>query len=140
MNMSAKVTQYFRIWTLLQTKEPVTIDAIQNLLGVKRQSIPIYIHELKKFFGAEIESIRDGNKVVAYKRLNDVKVPEYRRNNGQYVPKAADPAVTTVSTGDGSAPILDKDNDLVVMDEKTMADTIESLGLGPDTGGGSYSE
>lgn len=128
--MSAKVTQYFRIWTLLQPKEPVSIDAIQTLLGVKRQSIPIYIHELKKFFGAEIESIKEGLKVVAYKRLNDAKVPEYRRNNGQYVPKKT---ATVTTEGDATA-IIDKDNDLAVVGEKEMADLRESLALDIDTG------
>lgn len=134
--MSAKVTQNYRLWTMLQSGEPVTIDAMQQLLGVSRVSVPVYIHELKKFFKAEIESIRDGTKVkvVAYRLLNQIKVPEYRRNNGQYVAKAP----VTPATDEGAAPIIDKDNELTVMGDKEFADVAESLGV--DVGVPEYHE
>jgi hypothetical protein len=131
--MGAKVTQYYRVWTVLEEArkkgESVTLLKLKEVLNVKEVSIPVYIHELKKFFKAEIESIKEGNKVVGYKLLQEVNIPEYRRNNSTYVPKKE--AVVKPEDGqpDGTAPILDKDNDLVVMNDQDLADLRESLAI-----------
>jgi len=64
----------------------VTRADIATHLGVSEGSVPVYIFGLKKFFSAEIDNIKDGRKVVAYKLTNasDIEVPShrlYRRND-----------------------------------------------------------
>jgi len=121
-----KVIQSYKLWTLLSSGEAVEVQKIAETLGIKYYSVPVYIHELKKLYKADVQSVRSGRKVTAYKLVNSekVKVPMYRSNNAQYVAKT-----TTVSLDNGAVPVLDKDNDLVVMDDKTLTDVKESLGL-----------
>jgi len=78
----------------------VTRADIAVHLGVSEGSVPVYIFGLKKFFSAEIDNIKDGRKVVAYKLTNasDIEVPShrlYRRNdNGAVVLSNPNTSVT----------------------------------------------
>jgi biotin operon repressor len=119
-----KVTQNYKLWTLLQSGESVTVATIQESLGIGQYSVPVYIHELKRIYKADIESVRDGRKVVGYKLLNKIKVPEYRTNNAQYVAKVKEEPVA-----DGAVPLLDADNELTQIGEDEMNDIRDSLGI-----------
>ena len=78
----------------------VTRADIAMHLGVSEGSVPVYIFGLKKFFSAEIDNIKDGRKVVAYKLTNaaDIEVPShrlFRRNdNGAVVLSNPNASVT----------------------------------------------
>ena len=78
----------------------VTRADIAVHLGVSEGSVPVYIFGLKKFFSAEIDNIKDGRKVVAYKLTNasDIEVPShrlFRRNdNGAVVLSNPNTSVT----------------------------------------------
>ena len=122
----SKLTQNFRLYTLLQSGEAITKETIRDTLGVEMNSVPVYIFELKKHFKADIEAVRDGRKVIAYKLVNKIKVPQFRSNNIQFV-KNTD-AVPAIKQADGSVAVLE-DLDAVVMNETEMDDVKSALGL-----------
>ena len=120
--MTMKVTQNYRLATLLQSGSVVSKDEIVKTLGVDQYSVPVYIHELKRLYKAEIKSVRNGRKVIGYQLTNKIKVPQYRSNNAQ-VEKVIKPVVV-----DGALPVLDPGT--TVFDEREMLDVKDSLGLG----------
>jgi hypothetical protein len=125
----AKQTQSFRLYQLLKSGEPVKTQVLSETLKIHIFSVPVYIHELKNQFKAEIKSIREGRKVVAYQLIDPnhkVKVPEFRKNSYGEVPKAKKSVVASISEE------LEAANTGVV-GEKEFADIKSSLGL--DFGG-----
>lgn len=77
-------TKLFKFFTLLKGGNEVTVESLKDFDGKELSAITImtYIHELRNKYGAEIETIRDGKKAIAYimKNGDNVKVPELRRN------------------------------------------------------------
>lgn len=114
----------------------VTINEIKDHLKINQYSVPVYIHELKRAYGAEIESIREGRKVVAYK-LNNAnklksKVKMYRTNNAQFIKpvvKKVEEVFSDKKVETGEIPVIDSDNELVHISDSEMADVKSSLGL-----------
>lgn len=106
-------------------------------MGIAPVSVPVYIFELKKQFKCEIESIRNGKTVVAYKITNSekAKVPEFRRGSSQPAPKKVAPKVAA----DGSV-VEDTDHDITAVGDREMADVRSALGISSFGGGGRYSE
>lgn len=134
-----KLTQNYKLFALLSPGNPVSVDAIKDDLGINYYSVAVYIHELKRLFHAEIDSVRDGRKVVAYKLNNADKIAKkikpYRSNNAQYVK----PTKKAAPVSDGAIPTLDPETDkLTTVSDNEMADIKESLGLS-DFGGGDFS-
>lgn len=121
-----KVTQKYRLWTLLSQGNVVSPAEIAKALGIKEKAVPVYVHKLKKRFKAEIEITKEGKSVTGYKLVNKIKVPEYRRNNAQYDgPKKKDAAKKTTT-----ASALDTESATSpVMGEKELADVGVSIGL-----------
>ena len=85
----AKQTQTFRLYELLKSGKEISTRVLADTLSIKDASVPVYIHEMKDQFKADIESIRDGRRVTGYKLLNaaKIKVPEFRKNALGEVPK-----------------------------------------------------
>lgn len=129
-----KVTQKFKLWTLLSSGQVVSPAEIAKTLGIKEKAVPVYVHKLKKKFKAQIEVTKDGKTVTGYRLANKIKVPEYRRNNAQVdkKAKAKKPAVVK-----NTANALDTDAPTVI-GEREMQDVAASLGI--DTGTGSTAE
>jgi len=127
----AKQTQSFRLFQLLKSGEPVKTQVLSETLKIHIFSVPVYIHELKNQFKAEIKSIREGRKVVAYQLTNaeKVKVPEFRKNSYGEVPKAKTSVVQSIAEELESA-------NTGVVGEREFADIKSSLGLGDFGGGG----
>lgn len=124
-----KVTQKFKLWTLLSSGNVVSPADISKTLGIKEKAVPVYVHKLKKKFKATIEVSREGKTVVGYKLVNKIKVPEYRRNNAQIDKVANDAAkakmapvkkVTTASALDTDSPVS--------LGDKELADVARSIG------------
>ena len=136
-----KVTQNYKLMTLLSSGEAVKVESLREALNINYYSVSVYIHELKKF-GAEIESVREGKKVIAYKLLNyekiKNKISQYRSNNSQVEKKTENKVskkeakTNTVPNADGSFPTIDPDNELAQVSENEMNDIKDSLGLGED--------
>ena len=125
-----KVTQKFKLWTLLSSGNVVSPADIAKTLGIKEKAVPVYVHKLKKKFKANIEVSREGKTVTGYKLVNKIKVPEYRRNNAQIdkVANDAKKAAAAKKVAAGS----DNGSDVAapaVYDDQEIADIGQSLGI-----------
>ena len=65
------------LFTMMQSGEPVAVESMLSTLNVKQGSIMCLISALRNDFGAEIETVRDGRKVLSYQLMNadKVKIP-----------------------------------------------------------------
>jgi len=134
--MSIKLTQNFRLFTLLQSGEVVSKETIKSTLGISENSVPVYIFELRDKFNADVESVREGRKVVAYKLKNKIKVPQHRSNNAQY----EKPVTDTKPVQDGSVAILDSENEPQSISDREMADLRDQLAIDHDYSFGGHGD
>ena len=104
------------LYTLMQSGDPVPVESMLKTLNVKQGSIMCLISALRNDFGAEIETVRDGRKVLTYQLLNADKVKIPTKVAKVAKPKAAKVAVlktkSTVSrkatkVADADIPTLD---------------------------------
>lgn len=104
------------LFTLMQSGKPVPVESMLKTLSVKQGSIMCLISALRNDFGAEIETVRDGRKVLSYQLMNADKVKIPTKVAKVAKPKAAKVAVvktkTSVSrkaakTNDAEIPTLD---------------------------------
>ena len=65
------------LFTMMQSGKPVSVESMIKTLDVKQGSIMCLISALRNDFGAEVETVRDGRKVLSYQLLNadKVKIP-----------------------------------------------------------------
>jgi hypothetical protein len=105
-------TQLFRLTQLLSDPSNksgiVTKADIVAKLGIQDSSVPVYIHSLKKKYGAKIENVIEGRSVTGYMLMNDIDVPQFKRSAVTPTPSKPKPSVTT---DDLSVPILDTGTD-----------------------------
>lgn len=69
--MSTKVQVLF---TLMQDGSKVPVEKMLKVLNIKQGSVMCLISALRNDFGAEIETERDGRKVLSYQLTNPSKV------------------------------------------------------------------
>lgn len=124
----AKMTQTHRLYQILKNGEPVQVQKIADELKINYYSVAVYICELKAAFKADIKSVKNGRKVVAYQLLNadKIKVPVHRKSYLGEAPKAKATAIATI------ADELEAVNTGGIS-EREFADIRSSLGL--DFGG-----
>jgi hypothetical protein len=48
----------------------VSKSEVANALSIKENSVPVYFFGMKKLYKAEIETVKQGRQVIAYKLLN----------------------------------------------------------------------
>lgn len=135
-------TQSYRLFQILKSGSTVSKETIAEELGVVLVSVPVYIHQFKNQFKAEIVAVRAGHKVTGYQLTNaeDLNVPQYRRNSllipeNQNKPKKSRQKkvveqVATPVVNDGSVPVIDKDAEITQYNEREFGDIRESLGIG----------
>lgn len=65
-------TKYFDLFSALKAggTKGVTPESLTKALKFSGASLAVYVHALRHKFGADIESVRNGRKVVAYRLLN----------------------------------------------------------------------
>jgi biotin operon repressor len=87
------------LFTLMQSGKPVSVESMIKTLDVKQGSIMCLISALRNDFGAEVETVRDGRKVLSYQLLNadKVKIPTKVAKVAK-APKAAKVAVLKTKT------------------------------------------
>lgn len=105
------------LFTLMQGGTKVPVEMMIKTLSVKQGSIMCLISALRNDFGAEIETERDGRKVLSYRLTNADKVKIPTKVAKTKAPKAAKVSVTKTKTTiarkpkavveDGSIPTLD---------------------------------
>lgn len=87
------------LFTLMKDGKPVPVEKMIKTLDVKQGSIMCLISALRNDFGAEVETVRDGRKVLSYQLINadKVKIPTKAAKVAK-APKAAKVAVTKTKT------------------------------------------
>lgn len=92
--MANRPFQGYTLFQMLKAAKPdavVTRAEIAKELGVNEGSVPIYFFGLKKYFGVECETVKNGRAVIGYRLITrDADVPE----NGRRSAKAATPKAT----------------------------------------------
>jgi biotin operon repressor len=144
---TTKPTKYFQLYSALKSggDSGVTPESLQQTLGFNQSALAVYIHALRNKFGADIESVRNGKSVVAYKLINAAaldktmtvgrkhtkkrvskkqKVLTYKNN----ILRSIKTEQTKTKTEDGSVPVPDADFDFEYNDSD-LADIRQSLGL-----------
>lgn len=122
-----KVTQKYKLWTLLSSGKVVTPAEISKTLGIKAKAVSVYVHKLRKRYKADVEVSRDGKEVTGYRLVNKITVPEYRRNNAQY---DKDAAVKKLAKSKAkNATVLPEVAAPATYGEKEIADISQSLGI-----------
>jgi biotin operon repressor len=136
-------TQNYRLYQLLKSAAgAVSKTEIAVHLGVREVSVPVYIHELKRLFKADIDSVRNGRAVSGYKLVSkELNIPQNRKNSASPVVKKAKTVKTVASKiEDGSIPVPDKDLEVTQISDREFADIRSSLGVDFGSGrmGGEY--
>jgi len=81
------------LYTLMQDGKPVPVEKMIKTLDVKQGSIMCLISALRNDFGGEVETVRDGRKVLSYQLTNADKVKIPTKVAKVAKPKAAKVAV-----------------------------------------------
>ena len=130
-------------FTMLKDGKSANFDKMVSRLGVKPVTAMVFICALRSDFGAEIETEREGRKVVSYKLLNADKVAPKMvlKTKASKVAKSAKPKVVATKTtktvvsrkaskvDDGSTPTLDEDLSISEVSDAELADLRDQLGL-----------
>ena len=131
------------LFTMMADGKPVTVENMLKTLDVKQGSIMCLISALRNDFGAEIETVRDGRKVLTYQLLNadKVKIP----TKVAKVAKAAKPKATKVAVSRTKATVSRKsvaaDSDVPTLDVQEIDSDAELASLKAELGlADSYSE
>lgn len=85
------------LYTLMKDGKPVPVEKMIKTLDVKQGSIMCLISALRNDFGGEVETVRDGRKVLSYQLTNadSVKIPTKAAKAAKTkAPKVARVAVT----------------------------------------------
>lgn len=146
----AKSIQGFVLFNALKGAgdKGLTREQVAKVLNVHENSVPVYIFDLKKFYKAEVENIKEGRRVVGYilTNANSVAVPSNGRRGGatpvvtKKAPVAAAKPTPTSKTvknvakpatkdKDMSMVTFDKDLDIVEISDREFADIRSQLGL-----------
>jgi len=132
------------LFTMMADGKPVAVENMLKTLDVKQGSIMCLISALRNDFGAEIETVRDGRKVLTYQLLNadKVKIP----TKVAKVAKAAKPKATKVAVSRTKATVSRKatavaDADIPTLDVQEIDSDAELASLKAELGlADSYSE
>jgi hypothetical protein len=128
------------LYTLMKDGKPVPVEKMIKTLDVKQGSIMCLISALRNDFGGEVETVRDGRKVLSYQLTNADKVKIPTKVAKVSTPKAAKVTVartkTTVSRKSVAA-----DSDVPTLDVQEIDSDAELASLKAELGlADSYSE
>jgi len=128
----------FNVFKMLKSGKSVNFDNMVATLGVKPVTAMVCICALRKDFGADIDTERDGRKVISYKLTNADKVAPSMvlKTKASKTPKAKAPKVARVSVtkttkrvSSSDTPIIDSDYDVTEVSDAELADLRQQLGL-----------
>jgi hypothetical protein len=137
----SKNTQMFTLFNALKAAgdNGVSKEQLATILGVKEISVPVYLFDLKKFYKAELETVKNGRQIVSYKLINadKINVPQHRK--GAVTKVAPKPVKTVAKFASGSknsikedsfdVATLDPDMKVTEISDREFADIKSSLGL-----------
>lgn len=127
----------------LKSGKSVNFDKMVSDLGVKPVTAMVFICALRKDFGADIETERDGRRVISY-RLNNAsdiapkmvlkstaKASKPKAAKSKVVVSKTKTIVSRKSSRDtGEVPTVDSDYDISEVTDAELADLKEQLGIG----------
>lgn len=129
------------LFTLMQSGKPVEVESMLKTLDVKQGSIMCLISALRNDFGAEIETVRDGRKVLSYQLLNADKVKIPTKAAKVAKPKAAKVAVLKTKATVSRKATAVADSDVPTLDVQEIDSDAELASLKAELGlSESYSE
>ena len=129
------------LYTLMQSGDPVPVESMLKTLNVKQGSIMCLISALRNDFGAEIETVRDGRKVLTYQLLNADKVKIPTKVAKVAKPKAAKVAVLKTKSTVSRKATKVADADIPTLDVEEIDSDAELASLKAELGlSDSYSE
>ena len=135
---------------LIKSGEPVDFATYVAKLGCKPITAMVYISELRVAYNADIETIRDGRKVVSYKLLNPTELmafvdkllknkPVKTKAVKSVAKKVAKPVAKVAATkakvatkpkdDEFDVPTLDADMEITEITDREFADLREQLGF-----------
>ncbi len=107
------------LFSLMESGKPVQVESMLKTLDVKQGSIMCLISALRNDFGAEIETVRDGRKVLSYQLTNADKVKIPTKAAKVAKPKAAKVTVskTKATVARKSKPVVADETATLVVEE-----------------------
>jgi hypothetical protein len=128
---------------MLKGGKPLDFETYVKTLNCKPVTAMVYISELRVAYNAEIETIRDGRKVVSYRLLNEADllktVARYQAAKGIKPTKPASVkpvkmvkaavAKTKIKDDEFDVPTLDSDLSISEISDREFADLRSQLGL-----------
>ena len=129
------------LFTLMKDGSKVPVERMIKTLDVKQGSIMCLISALRNDFGAEIETERDGRKVLSYQLLNADKVKIPTKVAKVAKPKAAKVAVVKTKATVSRKATKVADADIPTLDVQEIDSDAELASLKAELGlADSYSE
>lgn len=129
------------LFTMMQSGKPVAVESMLKTLNVKQGSIMCLISALRNDFGAEVETVRDGRKVLSYQLLNADKVKIPTKTAKVAKPKAAKVAVLKTKATVSRKATAVADSDVPTLDVQEIDSDAELASLKAELGlSESYSE
>lgn len=130
----SKNTQMYNLYSALKDagNQGMSKPEVASLLGIQEISVPVYIFSLKKHFNADLKTIKSGRKVIAYKLVNDVAVPQYRKNSATVkttVKKVSNKLTVKKVEQEPSKEIVSREDDFMTVDDRELMDIKGALGL-----------
>lgn len=136
---SKKVVQ---VYEMLKDGKPFEFDKMVSTLACSPTTAMVFICILRRDFGADIETERDGRKVTAYRLTNAdalaskmVIAPKASKTVKTKAPKVIATKVAKVTVAktkavidDGSVPVID-DLSVTEIDDRELSDLKQQLGL-----------
>ena len=128
------------LYTLMKDGKPVPVEKMIKALNVKQGSIMCLISALRNDFGGEIETVRDGRKVLSYQLTNADKVKIPTKVAKTKAPKAAKVAVLKTKAKI-TKPTKAASSDIPTLDVEEIESEAELASLKAELGlSDSYSE
>ena len=123
------------LYTLMQSGKPVSLESMLKALDVKQGSIMCLISALRNDFGAEIETNRDGRKVLSYQLMNadKIKIPTKAAKVAK-TPKAAKVAIVKTKTTVSRKPTKVADTDTPTLEVEEIDSDAELASLKAELG------
>ena len=129
------------LYTLMKDGKPVPVEKMIKTLDVKQGSIMCLISALRNDFGGEVETVRDGRKVLSYQLTNADKVKIPTKVAKVAKPKAAKVAVLKTKTAVSRKVTKVADADIPTLDVQEIDSDAELASLKAELGlSDSYAE
>lgn len=150
----SKSTKYFELFSALKAggERGASPPALQKATGFTQGALAVYIHALRTKFGCQIESVRNGRNVVAYRLVNadEVTITAARKKRAtvakaaktpkaksktviarvtKTVKRSIKPAVHN-TTHHGIVAVPDPDLEITEYTDRELADIQSQLGIG----------